>query len=54
MTPTSAACPAGSWSDDFLQNLDGAALFFMEDGNLYIELFADSGVMKFANGGAAK
>jgi heat shock protein HslJ len=51
---TMAACPPGSLSDQFLVGLRGAALYFMEDGNLYIEIFADSGVMKFASGGPAK
>jgi len=51
---TMAACPPGSLSDQFLIGLSGAALYFMDDGNLYIEMFADSGVMKFANGGPAK
>jgi heat shock protein HslJ len=51
---TLAACPADSWGDDFLKYLDGAALYFTDDGNLFIELFADSGVLKFANGGPAK
>jgi heat shock protein HslJ len=51
---TMAACPPGSMADPFLAGLSGAALYFMDDGNLYIEIFADSGVMKFANGGPAK
>jgi len=51
---TMAACPPGSMADQFLIGLSGAALYFMDDGNLYIEMFADSGVMKFANGGPAK
>ena len=51
---TMAACPPGSLSDQFLIGLGGAALYFMDDGNLFIEMFADSGVMKFANGGPAK
>jgi len=34
--------------------LSGAALYFFDDGNLYIDMFADSGVMKFASGGPAK
>jgi heat shock protein HslJ len=51
---TMAACPPGSMADQFLIGLSGAALYFIEDGNLYIEMFADSGVMKFANGGPAK
>jgi heat shock protein HslJ len=51
---TMAACPPGSMADQFLVGLSGAALYFMDDGNLYIDMFADSGVLKFANGGPAK
>ena len=51
---TMAACPPGSLSDQFIKNLGFATLYFMEDGYLYLEMFADSGVMKFANGGAAE
>ena len=51
---TMAACPPGSMADQFLLGLSGAALYFFDDGNLYIDMFADSGVMKFANGGPAK
>ncbi len=49
-----AACPSGSLSDQFIKNLGAATLYFTDDGSLYIELFADSGVMKFASAGPAK
>jgi heat shock protein HslJ len=51
---TMAACPPGSKADQFLAGLSAAALYFMDGGNLYIDMFADSGVLKFANGGPAK
>jgi heat shock protein HslJ len=51
---TLAACPPGSMADQFLANLGSATLHFLDGDALYIELFADSGVMKFANGGPVK
>ena len=45
---TMAACPPESRSDQFVQLLGGAALYFFEDGNLYIDLMADGGTMVFA------
>ena len=45
---TRAQCPDGSQSDDFVRYLDGAAVWFMDGDNLFIDLFADSGTMKFA------
>ncbi len=44
---TLAACPADSRSDQFVQLLMGAARYFFEDGNLYIDLMADGGTMVF-------
>ncbi len=51
---TLAACPPGSMADQFLASLGSATLHFLDGDALYIELFADSGVMKFANGGPVK
>jgi D-alanyl-D-alanine carboxypeptidase len=45
---TLAACPEGSRSDQFVQFLGGAAIYFFEDGNLHIDLMADGGTMVFA------
>lgn len=45
---TMAACPEDSLSDLFVQRLNSAAVWFVEGENLYIDLFADSGTMKFA------
>ena len=44
---TLAACPEDSQADVFVQQLSGAALYFFLDGDLYIDLFADSGTMRF-------
>ena len=45
---TSAACPAGSLGDTFIENLNFAGLFFIENGTLTIEIMADGGTMTFA------
>lgn len=45
---TRAQCPPGSLSTQFLQNLDAAAIWFVQDGDLFLDLFADSGTMRFA------
>jgi heat shock protein HslJ len=44
---TLAACPPGSHSDDFLKYLDSAAIYFFQPGELYIDMVADGGTMKF-------
>lgn len=51
---TRAMCPAGSQSDLFIQQLNGAALFFVQEGKLYVDLFADSGTMRFAPAAASR
>jgi heat shock protein HslJ len=45
---TRAACPPDSLEQTFLKNLNAAAIYFMRDGQLYIDLKYDSGTMKFA------
>ncbi len=45
---TLAACPPGSRSEEFLQKLGFAALYFFQDGHLFIDLFADGGTLEFA------
>ncbi len=45
---TMAACPPESRSDDFIQYLGFAAIYFFEEGNLLIDLMADGGTMAFA------
>ena len=44
---TLAACPPESRSDDFIKYLGSAAIYFFQDGNLYIDLMADGGTMAF-------
>ena len=50
---TLAVCQEGSRSDDFVNYLSAAAIYFFEDGNLFIDLVADGGTMKFMAAGAA-
>ncbi|MEZ4541789.1 MAG: META domain-containing protein [Chloroflexota bacterium] len=45
---TAAACPAGSHSQTFIENLNFAGLFFINGGVLTIELMADGGTMTLA------
>jgi D-alanyl-D-alanine carboxypeptidase len=45
---TLAACPLDSRSDQFVTYLGSAAIYFFQDGNLFIDLFADGGTMEFA------
>ncbi|MBW2198948.1 MAG: META domain-containing protein [Deltaproteobacteria bacterium] len=44
---TRAACPPDSLEQTFLQNLNSAAIYFMKEGQLYIDLKYDTGTMKF-------
>jgi heat shock protein HslJ len=44
---TLAACLPGSRSEEFLQDLDFAAIYFFQKGDLFIDLMADGGTMKF-------
>lgn len=46
-TLTRAVCPPGSLSTDYVKYLNAAAVWFMLDGDLYFDLFADSGTMRF-------
>ena len=45
---TMAACPEGSLEDEFVRGLSGAAIYFIKDGDLYIDLKYDSGTMRFS------
>jgi heat shock protein HslJ len=45
---TRAMCPPESRSDDYIQYLNSAALYFFKDGLLYVDLMADGGTMVFA------
>jgi heat shock protein HslJ len=44
---TLAACPPGSLGDQFVAQLSGAAIYFFQDENLFIDLKFDSGTMQF-------
>ena len=42
-------CGDNSRSDDFLLSLSKAKIYFMKDGNLYLDLEADGGTMEFTH-----
>jgi len=44
---TLVACPPDSLDQEFLRNLENAAIYFFEEGDLFLDLFADSGTMRF-------
>lgn len=44
---TLAACDEDSLGDEFIKNLDAAAIYFFQDGNLHFDLMMDSGTMHF-------
>lgn len=44
---TLIACPAGSMEKVFSQDLFSAAIYFWEDGQLFIAQMADGGTMRF-------
>lgn len=45
---TLAACPPGSRSEEFLQDLGFAAIYFFQDDHLFIDMIADGGTFEFA------
>jgi para-nitrobenzyl esterase len=45
---TLVACPPGSLGNQFVANLNAAAIYFFEGENLMIDLMADSGTMRFS------
>ena len=49
---TMMACPPDSMDTAFLQQLSSAAIYFIDGGNLYMDLPADSGTMRFVPQGA--
>jgi heat shock protein HslJ len=44
---TRAACPPGSISNEFVQALDGAVIYFFQDGKLFMDIQYDTGTMRF-------
>ena len=52
---TLAMCPEDSQSAPFMAGLDAAAIYFFQDGDLFMDMFAGSGTMRFAaQGGPGK
>lgn len=47
LASTSAACPPGSISEEFVQGLNDSAIYFFKDGNLFVDIQYDIGTMKF-------
>jgi pimeloyl-ACP methyl ester carboxylesterase/heat shock protein HslJ len=45
---TMATCQEGSRSEQFVQLLGNATIYFFQDGQLFIDLFADGGTLEFA------
>lgn len=45
---TRMACPSGSFDGKFLQQLEAARTIFFRGDTLYMDLFADSGTMRFS------
>ena len=45
---TMAFCPEGSLEDEFFKGLSAAAIYFIRNGELYIDLKYDSGTKKFS------
>jgi heat shock protein HslJ len=44
---TRAMCPEGSRSDQFVELLNTSAIYFFEEGHLFIDLMADGGTLEF-------
>ena len=45
---TMAACPENSLEDKFVRGLTAAAIYFIKDNDLYIDLIYDTGTMRFS------
>jgi len=45
---TLAACPEDSLGDQFVANLSNVALYFFQDGDLFMDMKFDSGTLRFA------
>ena len=44
-----AACPEDSLEDELVRGLTAAAIYFIKDNDLYIDLIYDTGTMRFSN-----
>lgn len=51
---TMAMCPPDSQATPFVSGLGSAAVYFFQDGHLFIDQFASSGTMKFAPAATAE
>jgi heat shock protein HslJ len=49
---TKMACPPGSLSDKYIEYLNNVVSFVFQDGDLYLALKMDAGIMKFAAPGS--
>jgi len=47
LATTSAACPPESIGDDYVQGLNNAAIYFFQDGDLFLDIRYDTGTMRF-------
>ena len=45
---TRAMCPPDSLEQTYLKHLNAAAIYFMQEGSLFVDLQADTGTMKFS------
>jgi len=52
LATTSAACPPESIGDDFVQGLNNAAIYFLQDGDLFLDIRYDTGTMRFSPAGS--
>lgn len=48
VTATQAACPTGSLSEQFIEDLNAAAIYFFQDESLFIDMLFDRGTMRFS------
>lgn len=46
---TRAMCPSDSMERAFIKDLNAARIYFLQNGNLYLDLKYDTGTMKFGN-----
>jgi hypothetical protein len=46
---TRAACPLGSLEQDYIRDLNAAAIYFFKADALYVNLKNSAGTMKFMN-----
>jgi para-nitrobenzyl esterase len=47
MALTRAMCPPGSLSDRSVKKLGRATVYFLKDGDLFLDLPVDSGTLRF-------